>query len=40
VVNIKENRKKKKKKKNKADFSQHSCTNVFTAVADLQAQSL
>ena len=25
-----------KKKKNKMDFSQHSCTNVFTAVADLQ----
>ena len=25
-----------KKKKNKTDFSQHSCTNVFTAVADLQ----
>ena len=24
------------KKKNKTDFSQHSCTNVFTAVADLQ----
>ena len=28
------------KKKNKADFSQHSCTNVFTAVADLQVQCL
>ena len=27
------------KKKNKTDFSQHSCTNVFTAVADLQVQS-
>ena len=26
------------KKKNKTDFSQHSCTNVFTAVADLQVQ--
>ena len=24
------------KKKNKTYFSQHSCTNVFTAVADLQ----
>jgi hypothetical protein len=22
------------------DFSQHSCTNVFTAVADLQVQCL
>ena len=28
------------KKKNKTDFSQHSCTNVFTAVADLQVQCL
>jgi hypothetical protein len=26
------------KKKNKTDFSQHFCTNVFTAVADLQVQ--
>jgi hypothetical protein len=26
------------KKKNKTDFSQHSCTNVFTAVADIQVQ--
>ena len=25
-------------KKNKTDCSQHSCTNVFTAVADLQVQ--
>jgi hypothetical protein len=28
------------KKKNKTDFSQHFCTNVFTAVADLQVQCL
>jgi hypothetical protein len=28
------------KKENKTDFSQHSCTNVFTAVADLQVQCL
>jgi hypothetical protein len=28
------------KKKNKTDFSQHSCTTVFTAVADLQVQCL
>ena len=28
------------KKKNKTDFSQHSCTNVFTTVADLQVQCL
>ena len=28
------------KKKNKTDFSQHSCTNVFNAVADLQVQCL
>ena len=28
------------KKKNKMDFSKHSCTNVFTAVADLQVQCL
>ena len=28
------------KKKNKTDFSQHSCTNVFTAVADVQVQYL
>jgi hypothetical protein len=28
------------KKKNKTDFSQHSCTNIFTAVADLQVQCL
>ena len=28
------------KKKNKTDFSQHSCTNVFAAVADLQVQCL
>jgi hypothetical protein len=28
------------KKKNKKDFSQHSCTNVFTAVADLQVQCI
>jgi hypothetical protein len=26
------------KKKNKTDFSQHSCTNVSTAVADLHVQ--
>jgi hypothetical protein len=26
------------KKKNKTDFSQHSCANVFTDVADLQVQ--
>ena len=29
-----------KEKKNKTDFSQHSRTNVFTAVADLQVQCL
>jgi hypothetical protein len=28
------------KKKNKTDFSQHSCTNVCTAVADVQVQYL
>ena len=28
------------KKKNKTNFSQHSCTNVFTAVADVQVQYL
>ena len=28
------------KTKNKTDCSQHSCTNVFTAVADLQVQCL
>ena len=28
------------KKKNKTDFSQHSCTNVFTAVADVRVQYL
>ena len=27
-------------KKNKTDFSQHACTNVFTAVAYLQVQCL
>ena len=28
------------KTKNKTDFSQHSCTKVFTDVADLQVQCL
>jgi hypothetical protein len=28
------------KKRTKRIFSQHSCTNVFTAVADLQVQCL